>query len=76
MADLLKADFIDSLPQPLIAHLWGGGRWPVYDISTETGLVRIDVVGMLEIIHIGDIKCIKDDAGVMHEVDDFYVEEG
>jgi hypothetical protein len=70
--DRLRMDFINSLPQPFIAHLWGGSEWPIYDIDVETGCLRIDVCGMLEAKHIGDVKFFRDEAGVKHDSETFY----
>lgn len=72
MRDLLNMAHINSLPQPFIVRLLGGSRWPVYDIDVQTGLFRIDVIGMLEAKHIGDATMFIDADGVEHEPDSFY----
>lgn len=72
MADLLRMDHINSLPQPFIATLIGGSRWPVYDIDVQTGLLRIDVVGKLDVLTIGDVRNFTDANGVEHSTDSFY----
>ena len=70
--DILRHDFINSLPQPLYAHLYGGSKWPIYDIEVETALMRIDVVGRLEIKQFSEAKMIEDADGIRHESDIFY----
>ena len=40
MVDILRMDYINSLPQPFIARFYGGSEWPVYDIEVQTGLLR------------------------------------
>lgn len=72
MSDLLRMDHINSLPQPFIATFAGGDKWPVYDIDVETGLLRIDVVGKLQVMHIGEVLEFTDESGVVHDVDSFY----
>lgn len=73
MADLLRIDYINSLPQPFMAHFYGSEvEWPVYDIDVETGTLRIDVCGLLQVKHIGDVKFFRDVAGFEHESDSFY----
>ena len=72
MTDLLRIDYINSLPQPFIAKFCGGDEWPIYDIEVETGLLRIDVVGLLEVRHIGEVMYFIDEAGVKHDSDTFY----
>lgn len=75
MADLLRMDHINSLPQPFIAKFYGGSEWPVHDIDVETGLIRIDVCGKLEIKHVGDVRSFRDVDGGEHDADSFYAEE-
>lgn len=75
MSDLLRIDHINSLPQPFFAHLYGGSEWPVFDIDVETGLLRIDVCGLLDVKHIGDVRFFRDMDGVEHDADSFYNED-
>lgn len=77
MADLLDMAYINSLPQPFLARTWGSSEayyWPVEDIDVQTGLLRFDVCGKLEVKHIGDIKDFKDITGKVHDPDDFYID--
>ncbi len=79
MSDLLSMAFINSLPQPLFAQQWGDQGddwlWPVHDIEVQTGLLRIDVCGKLDVLRIGDVKRFKDADGNWHDADDFYLED-
>lgn len=70
-ADLLRMEYINSLPQPLVARRYGSW-WGVHDIEVETGLVRIDVCGMIDVWHITDVRMFRDDCGDEHEPDSFY----
>lgn len=74
MTDLLRMDFINSLPQPLWIRQWGRDSFdrPVWDICVETGLIRIDVCGLLDKLHIGDVAEFKDDTGVVYSSEVFY----
>ncbi len=74
MSDRLKMDYINSLPQPFIAHFYGGSEWPVEDIDVETGLLRIDVCGMLEVKHIGEVKFFRDMDEIDHDAETFYID--
>jgi hypothetical protein len=76
MADLLNIDFINSLPQPLWVRQWGRKDfdWPLYEICVETGLMRIDVCGKLDNLHIGDVAQFKDDHGTVYDAEEFYLE--
>lgn len=72
MSDLLRMNYINSLPQPFMATFCGGDEWPVYDIDVETGLFRIDVVGKLQVCEIGDVNYFTDEAGTKHDSDTFF----
>jgi len=75
VGDLLNMAYINSLPQPFIAILYGNSEWPVFDIDVETGLLRIYVCGKLDIKHIGDVRSFKDANGTLHDADSFYLDE-
>lgn len=72
--DLLDMAYINSLPQPFIGRALGGWEWPIYDIDVQTGLLRIDVCGLLEAKHISDFTAFRDSAGVTHSADGFYAD--
>lgn len=74
MTDILDSNHINSLPQPLTAHFYGGSVWPVIDIDVQTGLLRIDVVGLPDIKHIGDVDTFVDAEGESHDAASFYAD--
>lgn len=74
MADLLRMDYINSLPQPFLATLLGGSQYELESICVETGLLRIDVCGKLQCMEISDITCFTDMDGVKHDPDEFYTD--
>lgn len=71
-ADKLRLDYINSLPQPFVAHFFGGDEWPVYEIEVKTGLIMIDVCGKLQENRIGDVKFFRDMNGIEHDSETFY----
>lgn len=76
MSDLLRMDHINSLPQPFLVRFWGDDEfWPVHDFEVETGMMRIDVCGLLEVKHFGDVAQVRDGDGKDHDPDTFYNEE-
>ena len=75
MADRLRMDHINSLPQPFHAQFCGGPWWPIYDIDVQTGMMRIDVCGLLEVKHFGEVSALRDADGADHDPDTFYAEE-
>ncbi len=75
MNDRLRMDYINSLPQPFLARFCGDKTWwPVNDFEVQTGLMRIDVCGKLQVKHFGDVMEIRDDNGVSHDPETFYNE--
>lgn len=75
--DLLDMDWINSLPQTLMAGDSSCGKriwWPVNDFEVQTGLYRIDVCGLLQVCHIGDHFVFMDGNGVEHSYEDFFVD--
>ena len=74
MSDKLKINYINSLPQPFIAQMAGGDEWPVEDIEVQTGLLRCDIVGKLQIFTISDVSVFVDADGEEHDPDSFFVD--
>ncbi|WP_186425062.1 hypothetical protein [Cupriavidus metallidurans] len=70
--DLLDMEYINSLPQPFLGRQLGGWWWPVHDFDVQTGMMRINVCGLLQVTHIGEFTAFRDEAGVEHEADGFY----
>lgn len=76
MTDMLRMDYINSLPQPFKVKLCGDKLlWPVIDIDVESGAFRIDVCGLSQVKHIGEVMFFLDACGVEHSPDDFFVED-
>jgi hypothetical protein len=77
MSDILDMAYINSLPQPFLGRMWGRSDdrlWPIHDIEVATGLVRIDVCGLLEVKHIGDFKSFRDANGTEHSAEGFFAD--
>ncbi len=75
--DLLDMDWINSLPQPILAGYKVNGKryWlPVNDFEVQTGLYRIDVCGKLDVCHIGDHFVFMDGNGKEHDYEDFFLD--
>lgn len=66
-------DYINSLPQPFMARMYGnGGEWPVESIDVETGLMRLDICGLPQMAHIDDFSAFIDESGKEHQAETFY----
>ncbi len=75
MADKLDMAAINDLPHPLIARFVGDDYWPVHDIDVVTGLMRIDVCGLLQPMRFSEVTHILDADGVSHDAERFWNEE-
>lgn len=75
MSDLLRMDYINSLPHPFLARFCGDKIWwPVNDFEVQTGLMRIDVCGKLQVKHFGEVMEIMDGDHCHHDPDTFYTD--
>ena len=72
MTDKLNMEALNQLPHPITAEFGGGDHWPVEDIDVTTGLMRIDVVGKLQIKEFCEVVTLRDADGGEHDPDDFY----
>jgi hypothetical protein len=57
-----------------MAVFYGGDEWPLESIDVQTGMMRIDVCGKLQVKHIGDVREFIDADGDRHSADSFYVD--
>jgi hypothetical protein len=78
MTDLLRMEYINSLPHPFLARFSGEKDWwwPVNDFEVQTGLLRIDVCGKLEVKSFCEVMEIRDGDHVTHDPDTFYSDWG
>ena len=72
--DKLNIHTINALPLPLMALFFGGDRWAIHDIDVETGVMRINVCGLLQVTHFGDLRKLIDGDHVEYDPDQFYIE--
>ena len=73
--DILNIDKINSLPQPITAILYGdtSGYW-IETLCVRTGLMRLDVMGQIDLCHFDDVKMLVDIEGIEHDPDDFWID--
>jgi hypothetical protein len=75
MSDLLRMDYINSLPQPFLARFCGDKQWwPVNDFEVQTALMRIDVCGLLDVKCFSEVMEIRDGNGVEHDPETFWTD--
>ncbi len=74
MTDMLRMDYINSLPQPFMVTFVGGDEWPLIFICVQTGLMQIDVVGKNQNMEIGEVRHFTDADGIDHDMETFFVD--
>lgn len=72
--DLLNMQKINSLSGPLTARFLDGYEWTIESIDIQTGLMRIDVCGQIDLESFSMVRTIIDGEGIEHESDDFYLD--
>jgi hypothetical protein len=76
MADVLRMDHINGLPQPFMVRFCGDKDWShVIDIGVDVPIVRIDVYGLVDHRQFAEVMEIRDAFGNLHDPDDWYAEE-
>ena len=73
-SDLLDIDYINSLPQPFLGRALGGREWHINDFDVESGMLRINVSGCLQLMHIGDFTAFRDADQIWRSADAFYAD--
>ena len=76
MPDLLRMDYINSLPQPFMIRQWGEKdfMWELESIDVESGMLRFYVCGLLQVSHIDNVAEFKDMDGGIHPSEEFYID--
>ena len=76
MTDLLRMDYINSLPQPFLARFCGDKDtwWPVHCFGVDAAVCLIDVCGKLQGKRFCEIMEIIDGDGVKHDPEQWWVE--
>ena len=74
--DRLRMDYINRLPHPFLARFCGDKDtwWPVNDFEVQTGLMRIDVCGLLQVKHFSEVMEIMDGDNCRHDPETFWTD--
>lgn len=70
--DMLK---FNSLPHPVTARMCGGSEWPIETLDVQTGLMRLDVCGKIDLTHFAEVKTLIDVDGGEHDPEDFWLDD-
>lgn len=75
MTDRLCMGYINSLPQPFVVRFYGSHDWwEVHDIDVETGLMRFNVCGLLDVKHFAEVAQIKSVDGDEHDPESYWLD--
>ena len=72
--DKLNAKKFNSLPSPVTARMLGGSEYWIETLCVQTGCMRIDVCGMIDLTNFDSVTMLVDADGNEYEPDDFYLE--
>jgi len=72
--DLLDIVKINSLPHPLTARMVGGSEQMIETIDVQTGCMRLDIYGQIDLECFSIVMVIIDADGVEHDSDYFWID--
>lgn len=72
--DILNGSKFNSLPSPVTARMCGGGEWWIETLDIQTGCMRLDVCGAIDLSHFGMVMELIDYEGISHDPDDFWLD--
>jgi len=73
--DLLKIKEFNELPSPVTARIFGGGEYWIETLDVQTGCMRLDVSGQIDLSEFSMVKMLIDANGNEYDPDDFWVED-
>lgn len=75
VGDVICIEKFNSLSSPVTASMYGGGEYWIETLDVQTGLMRLDVCGQIDLSSFGLVKSLIDADGISHDPDDFWVEQ-
>lgn len=72
--DMLNIKKFNSLPSPVTAQLFGGDEHWIESLCVQTGAMRLDVCGLIDLEDFAMVKTLVDINGVEHNPEEFYVD--
>lgn len=71
-----KLDIVkfNALRGPVTARMCGGGEWWIETLDVQTGAMRLDVCGQIDLSHFIEVIELVDINGVTYDPDDFWVD--
>ena len=73
--DKLNMDKFNALPSPVTARLWSGAEHWIETLCVQTGCMRLDVCGQIDLSNFDEVRTLIDIDGNEHDPDDFYLED-
>lgn len=72
--DLINGPKFNALPAPVTAKMLGGSEWPIESLDVQTGCMRLDVCGKIDVNRFSEVVELIDIDGGRHDPDDFWLE--
>ena len=73
--DMLNMKKFNALPSPVTARLFSGSEHWIESLCVQTGLMRLDVCGQIDLSEFSLVKTLVDIDGGEHDPDDFWIED-
>lgn len=73
--DILNIEKFNELPSPVTARLMGGDEYWIDTLCVQTGLMRLDISGQIDLSEFCMVKTLIDSDGNEHDPDDFWIED-
>ncbi|MBL4766517.1 MAG: hypothetical protein JKY94_02180 [Rhodobacteraceae bacterium] len=72
--DVLNMAKFNALPSPVTARLFNGAEWWIETLDVQTGFMRLDVCGQIDLSCFSEVKMLIDIDGGEHEPDEFWMD--
>ena len=72
--DILDGEKFNKLPSPVTARMCSGSEWWIETLDVQTGAMRLDVCGQIDLSHFSEVIELIDYNGYKHNPDDFWLE--
>jgi len=73
--DILSIVKFNALPSPVTAKMFGGDEYWIETLCVQTGCMRLDVSGQIDLSEFSMVKTLIDSDGNEHDPDEFWIED-
>ena len=74
LEDIIDLGKFNSLPSPVTARILSGAEYWIETLDVQTGLMKIDVCGQVDLTSFAEVLMLIDADGIEHNPDDFWMD--